>query len=84
VRRISLQASAATPLTARIRIAALIAYDPDAVLTEAAAASVSFWPAINVDTVTCAVRHRRQPQAGFTFSRRVIPAELVTERSGLR
>ncbi len=77
-------ASAATAPTARVRIAALMAYDPDAVLTEAAAASVSFWPDIDVGTVTCAVRHRRQPQPGIVFTRRVIPAELITERSGLR
>jgi hypothetical protein len=44
----------------------------------------SFWPHIDVGTVTCAVRHHRQPQSGFAFTRRVIPAELVTERSGLR
>jgi very-short-patch-repair endonuclease len=67
-----------------VRIAALIAYDPDAILTEAAAAKVSFWPDIKVGTITCAVRHRRQPQRGFAFSRRVIPDELVTDRSGLR
>ena len=70
--------------TARIRIMALMAYDPDAILIEAAAASVSFWPDIKVEAVTCAVRHRRQPQRGFAFTRRVIPPELVTERSGLR
>ena len=68
----------------QVRIASLMAYDPDAVLTEAAAASVSFWPKIRVDTVTCAVRHRREPQRGFAFTRRVILPELVAERSGLR
>ncbi len=77
-------ASARTEISTQIRIAALMAYDPDAVLTEAAAASVSFWPAVKVDTVTCAVRHRREPQRGFAFARRVIPPELVSERSGLR
>ena len=77
-------ASATAPSTARIRIAALMTYDPDAILTEAAAASVSFWPDVKVEAVTCAVRHRRQPQRGFVFTRRMIPPELVTERSGLR
>jgi very-short-patch-repair endonuclease len=76
--------SAAVALTVRVRIAALMAYAPDAVLTEAAAASVSFWPDIPVEQVTCAVRHRREPQPGYNFSRRVIPAELIVERSGLR
>ena len=77
-------ASAGSELTTRVRIAALMAYDPDAVLTEAAAASVSFWPKIPVGAVSCAVRHRREPQPGFVFSRRTIPPELVTERSVLR
>ena len=77
-------AQAATASSTRTRIQALMTYDPDAVLTEAAAASVSFWPEIAVYAVTCAVRHRREPQPGFRFSRRVIPAELIIERSGLR
>lgn len=77
-------ASAQSELTTRTRIAALMAFDPDAVLTEAAAASVSFWPEIQVGSVTCAMRHRREPRRGFTFSRRIIPPELVTERSGVR
>ena len=77
-------ASARSWTSTPIRIAALMAYDPDAVLTEAAAASVSFWPVIKVGAVTCAVRHRREPQRGFAFARRVIPPELVSERSGLR
>ena len=68
----------------RVRIAALMAYEPDAILTEAAAASVSFWPDIKVGTITCAVRHRRRPQRGFNFSRRMIPDELVIDRPGLR
>ena len=76
--------SAGSELSTRIRIAAVMAYDPDAVLTEAAAASVSFWPKIGVASVTCAVRHRRRPQRGFAFTRRSIPAELVCEASGIR
>ena len=61
-----------------------MAYDPDAVLTEAAAASVSFWPQVRCPTVTAAVRTHREPQPGYSFSRRVIPPELVVERAGLR
>jgi len=75
------ETSASTP---RTRMQALMAYDPNAVLTEAAAASVSFWPSIAVDTVTCAVAHHRSEQRGYQFSRRAIPAELVVERGGLR
>jgi very-short-patch-repair endonuclease len=77
-------AAAANVTSARIRIAALMAYDPDAILTEAAAASVSFWSDIRFTTVSCAVRCRREPQPGYRFVRRTVPVELVVERAGLR
>ena len=41
-------------------------------------------PTVDLGTVTCAVRHHRQPQPGFAFIRRVIPSELIIEQSGLR
>ena len=63
---------------------ALMAYDANAVLTEAAAASVSFWPDLAVGQSRCAVAHHRSAQRGYQFSRRSIPAELVVERGGLR
>jgi very-short-patch-repair endonuclease len=66
------------------RIRALMAWDPNAVLVGAAAARVSFWPTIRVPTVTCALKHHRQPQRGFHFSRRQVPAELVVSRGSLR
>jgi hypothetical protein len=66
------------------RISALMAWEPNAILVGAAAARVSFWPTIRVPTVTCAVKHHRQPQRGFHFSRRQVPAELVVSRAGLR
>jgi very-short-patch-repair endonuclease len=65
------------------RIRALRAWDPNAVLVAAAAARVSFWPTIKVPVVTCALKHHRQPQRGFHFSRRQVPAELVMSRAGL-
>jgi very-short-patch-repair endonuclease len=77
-------AAATEATTARTRIAALLAYDPDAVLTGAAAAHVSFWPGLAFKTVTCAVRCQRVPQPGYRFVRRTIPAELLIERAGLR
>lgn len=76
--------AAAQSTDVRTRIVALMAHDPDAVLTEAAAASVSFWPPLSVGAVTCAVRCRRVPQPGYRFVRRTIPPELVVERAGLR
>jgi hypothetical protein len=33
--------------------------------------------------VTCALKHHRQPQLGFHFSRRQVPAELVVSRARL-
>jgi very-short-patch-repair endonuclease len=66
------------------RIRAVMAWDPNAVLIEAAAARVSFWPTIRVPAITCALKHHRQPQDGFRFSRRQVPAELVVTRAGLR
>jgi very-short-patch-repair endonuclease len=45
---------------------------------------MSFWPDVRVDTIECAVRHSRARQAGYCFTRRHIPSELVLSRSGLR
>jgi very-short-patch-repair endonuclease len=73
---------AANALDTRIR--AVMAWDPNTVLVEAAAARVSFWPTIRVPVITCALKHHRQPQDGFRFSRRHLPAELVVSRAGLR
>lgn len=66
---------AATSTTTRI--AAVAAWDPDAVLTHEAAASLSFWPEVPVPVVRCTVRHHRQPQPGYEFRRGRIPPELV-------
>jgi len=71
----------ATAIDTRIR--ALMAWDPNTVLVEAAAARVSFWPTIRVPMITCALKHHRQAQDGFRFSRRQLPAELVVSRAGL-
>lgn len=66
------------------RVHALMHWDPDAILVGAAAAWVSFWPEIRVSHVACSLKHKRQPQKGFEFTRRQIPAELVVNRAGLR
>ena len=57
---------------------------PDAVVFGAAAAKASFWPEAWVGTIEAAASTRLASRPGFTFSRRHIPAELVTERAGLR
>jgi very-short-patch-repair endonuclease len=76
-------AAAVAGLTAT-RIAAVAAWDQQAVLTHEAAAAVAFWPSLPVPTVRCIVRHARRPQPGFAFSRGQVPAELVWRRGILR
>jgi very-short-patch-repair endonuclease len=66
------------------RIAAVVHWDPDAVLIHEAAAAASFWPTIAVPVVRCAVRHERAPRAGYLFSQRRIPLELIWTRGSLR
>jgi very-short-patch-repair endonuclease len=66
------------------RIKAVGWWDRDAVLTDAAAARVSYWPDIEVPVIVCAVRHERTPQPGYAFVRRVVPPELIIERRRLR
>jgi very-short-patch-repair endonuclease len=63
--------------------AALLSH-PDGVLVRGAAARVSYWPGAKLDCVELAVPRRVRAQHGFRFSRRVIPADLVIERRGLR
>jgi very-short-patch-repair endonuclease len=65
------------------RIAAVVRWDSDAVLTHEAAAAASFWPGIAVPVVRCAVRHERAQRAGFQFSQRRIPSELIWRRRSL-
>jgi very-short-patch-repair endonuclease len=66
------------------RILALMHWDPDAVLLGSAAAWVSFWPEIRVSSIMCSLKHHRRPQPGYQFTRQLIPAELVVNRSGIR
>ncbi|GAA2097286.1 hypothetical protein GCM10009841_09510 [Microlunatus panaciterrae] len=66
------------------RIRAAARWDPDMVLFGAAAAWVSFWPTVPVAVVELVTRQRRIQPTGFHLSRRLIPAELVVERRGLR
>jgi very-short-patch-repair endonuclease len=63
---------------------ALRCFDPDAILTGAIAARLSFWPELRVAAIECAVRHSRSPQPGYEFKRRQIPPELVVCRGGIR
>lgn len=67
-----------------VTMQAVAKWDPDAVLTGAAAARLTFWPEIKLPRVDVAVRSQRRPQAGFAFHRRRIPLELVGTHRGLR
>lgn len=66
------------------RIKALARSDPNVIFTGAAAARLSYWPEVRLQRVEAAVRHSRQAQRGYRFTRREIPLDLVTERHGLR
>ena len=66
------------------RIVALRHWEPSAIIIGAAAARLTFWPTVRVTDVECAVPRARASQPGYRFIRRTIPAELVTERSGVR
>lgn len=67
-----------------VRLAALARWAPDAVLTGASAAQLSFWPTLRGSEVACALRWERREQRGFRFSRRRVPPELVVDRLGFR
>ncbi len=67
-----------------IRILAVTRREPDAVLVDRTAAQLSFWPRLPGDQVSCALGGVREPQRGYRFVKRRVPAELVQERHGLR
>ncbi len=67
-----------------LRLRAVAAWDPDAVLTHQAAARVTFWPRLAVPCVQVATRTRMASRTGFDFRRRHIPAEFHGEVQGLR
>ncbi|GAA2110292.1 hypothetical protein GCM10009841_32250 [Microlunatus panaciterrae] len=65
---------------ALVRIRAAMEWVPEGVLTGRAAAKVSFWEELRVESVTMAVRSGRASRPGFQLSRRTIPAEQVRRR----
>ena len=67
-------ATATDPTT---RIAAVSRWDPDAVICGRAAASLTYWPEIEVGTIQVASPIRHHRQSGFEFTRRRVPPELV-------
>lgn len=67
----------------RWRIAALLRWSPDAVVTGAAAAHFTFWPELGIDSIEVAARADPRSK-GFRFSRRQIPTDLIAELDGAR
>ena len=67
-----------------IRMRAAMLRHRDAVLLQAAAARLSFWPEVDVDLVEVAAPQKIRPHPGYEFCRRRIPPELVLVRSGVR
>lgn len=67
-----------------VRIRAALRKHPDAVLLGAAAARVSFWPKVALGAVEVALPRPAAAAAGFTFTRRQVPPELVVTRGPLR
>jgi very-short-patch-repair endonuclease len=59
-------------------------WDSDAVVTGEAAAALSFWPELLPTTVALAGCKTVVGSRGYTFSRRRVPPELITENEGIR
>lgn len=65
-----------------VRMAAVAAWNADAVIVGRAAASVTFWPEIRLDRIDIALRVAREfRSAGFRLQRRTVPIDWVRELS---
>jgi very-short-patch-repair endonuclease len=67
-----------------VRVLALGARQPDAVLVGRTAAQLSFWPGLSGDVVSYALGHKCRAQPGFDAQRRTVVAELVGECGPVR
>lgn len=77
-------AAAGEATSPAIRLLAAGCWTADGVLSGRAAARISFWPHIALKTITLSAPARLVPQPGFEVRRERLPAELVSERDGLR
>lgn len=68
----------------RVLVTAIQRADTDSVIVGRAAARLSFWPTLAVDTVEVAVQRRRAPQPGYRFIIRTVAPEHVAYVNGLR
>lgn len=64
--------------------AAVMAFDPAAVITGRAAAALSFWPDLPCTVLTAALPGAASVGSGVAVERRRIPPELVIDRGDLR
>lgn len=67
-----------------VRARAIQLWEPDAVLTNRAAARLTFWPALDVPRIEAGVPDRRVERPWLQLRRRRIPPELILERNGFR
>ena len=63
---------------------AAMALSPDAVVRGAAAAALTWWPGLKVDSVHVSHRVAHRGGHGLTWSREVLPSDLVLEADGVR
>jgi len=66
------------------RAAALRLADPDAIITGAAAAHLTWWPDLPAPTLTAVRSLRTASAAGYLWERRSIPFDLIAEFHGLK
>lgn len=57
---------------------------PDAVVGGRAAAAVDYWPELDVGDITVLRPKNSVDRPGWSFSRRLVPPELVQQRCGMR
>ncbi|GAB3769526.1 endonuclease domain-containing protein [Microlunatus parietis] len=79
----SIYVAAADAAVPEVRIQAVVAWDPDAVITGAAAARLTYLPNLPVPEVGFTSKRRCRAR-GFLMQRRRIPSQLIMERHGLR
>lgn len=67
----------------QLRLRALAARVPDAVIVGSAAARLTAWPRESVTLIEAATSGRRVSKPGYRFTRRSVPPELVQHGGGL-
>lgn len=70
--------------TLELKVRAVKALDPNAIIVGRAAAALTFWPKLAVGDIEVANRRQRGSWPGFLFSERQVPAEHIVERHGVR